>query len=43
MYGSMANIQSATADIRRGKNKNEEEEGGGKKLQGKNIVVCHIP
>jgi len=37
MCGSMADIQSATAEIRRGK---KEER---KKPQGKNIMVCPIP
>jgi len=37
MCGSMADIQPATAEIRRGK---EEER---KKPQGKNIMVCLIP
>jgi len=40
MCGSMADIQSATAEIRRGK-KGEDEEG--KKPKGKNIMVCPIP
>jgi len=34
----MAGIQSATAEIRRGKKKEEEEE-----TTGKNIMVCPIP
>jgi len=34
----MADIQSLTAEIRRGKKKKKE----GKKLQGKNIMVCPI-
>jgi len=38
MCRSMADIQSPTAEIRRGKKKEEE----GKKLQGKNIMVCPI-
>ena len=40
MCRSMVNIQSPTAEIRRGK-KEEEEEGRkeGKKLQGKNIMA----
>jgi len=37
----MANIQSPTAEIRRGKKKEEEERK--KKPQGKNIMVCSIP
>jgi len=35
----MADIQSPTAEIRRGKKKKKKE---GKKLQGKNIMVCPI-
>jgi len=38
----MADIQSATAEIRRGKNTKEEEEES-KKPQGKNIMVCPVP
>jgi len=34
----MADIQSATAEIRRGKKEEER-----KKPQGKNIMVCPIP
>jgi len=37
----MADIRSTAAEIRRGKKKEEEEEEG-KKLQGKNIMVCPI-
>jgi len=37
----MVDIQSATAEIRRGIKKKKEEER--KKLQGKNIMVCPIP
>jgi len=37
----MADIQSPTAEIRRGKNK-EEEEDRRKKLQDENIMVCPI-
>jgi len=33
----MADIQSATAEIRRGKKKKK------KKAQDENIMVCHIP
>jgi len=36
----MADIQSATAEIRRGK---KEERRKKKKPQGKNIMVCPIP
>jgi len=38
----MADIQSATAEIRRGKKKKEERRKK-KKPQGKNIMVCPIP
>jgi len=38
MCGSMADIQSAAADIRRGKKKERK-----KKPQGKIIMVCPIP
>jgi len=38
MCGSMAYIQSATAEIRRGKKRRKK-----KKPQGKNIMVCPIP
>jgi len=41
MCRSMADIQSPTAEIRRGKKKKKKEEEG-KKLQGKNIMVCPI-
>jgi len=37
----MADIQSATAEIRRGKK--EERRKKKKKPQGKNIMVCPIP
>jgi len=43
MCGSMADIQSATAEIRRGIKKKNEEERRRKKPQGKNIMVCPIP
>jgi len=36
----MADIQSATAEIRRGKKKERRQK---KKPQGKNIMVCPIP
>jgi len=39
MCGSMADIQSATAEIRRGKERKKEEHN----LQGKNIMACPIP
>jgi len=35
----MVNIQSPTAEIRRGKKKEEERK---KKKQDENIMVCHI-
>jgi len=38
MSGSMADIQSAAAEIRQGKKKRKK-----KKPQGKNIMVCPIP
>jgi len=38
MCGSMADIQSAAAEIRRGKKKKKK-----KKLQHENIMVCPIP
>jgi len=38
MYVSMADIQSAAAEIRRGKKEDRK-----KKPQGKNIMVCPIP
>jgi len=41
MCGSMADIQSPTAEIRRGKKKKKEEERK-KQLQGKNITACPI-
>jgi len=37
MCGSMADIQSATAEIRRGKKDRKN------KRQGKNIMVCRVP
>jgi len=37
----MADIQSPTAEIRRGKKKKKEEERK-KQLQGKNITACPI-
>jgi len=45
MCGSMADIQSATAEIRRGKKeeKRKKEERRKKKPQDKNIMVCRIP
>jgi len=41
MCGSMADIQSATAEIRRGKE--EEEEERKKKPQDENVMVCPTP
>jgi len=38
MCGSIADIQSPTAEIRRGKKEDRK-----KKPQGKNIMVCPIP
>jgi len=40
MCGSMVDIQSATAEIRRGKERKIEERR--KKLQDENIMVCPI-
>jgi len=40
MCGSMVDIQSTAAEIRRGKKKEEEEER--KKSQDENIMVCPI-
>jgi len=40
MCRSMVDIQSPTAEIRRGKRKKEEEDR--KKLQAENIMVCPI-
>ena len=42
MCGSMADVQSATAEIRRGKKERKKEERKKKKPQGKNIMVCPI-
>jgi len=39
MCGNMADIQSATAEIRRRKNKEERK----KKPQDENIMVCALP
>jgi len=39
----MADIQSAAAEIRRGKNEKEEERRRKNKLQHENIMVCSIP
>jgi len=43
MCGSMVDIQSTAAEIRRGKKKKEEEEEEKKKPQDENITVCPIP
>jgi len=40
MCGSMADIQSATAEIRRGKKKRRKKKN---KRQDENIMVCPIP
>jgi len=42
MCGSMADIQSATAEIRPGK-KEERRRRKQKKPQNENIIVCRIP
>jgi len=42
MCRSMVDIQSPTAEIRRGKKKKEEEERRKKKKQDENIMVCPI-
>jgi len=42
MCGNMADIQSLTAEIRRGNKKKKEEERR-KKKQHENIMVCPIP
>jgi len=42
MCGSTADIQSATAQIRRGKKKKERKKKE-KKPQDENIMVCPIP
>jgi len=38
----MVDIQSAVAEIRRGKKRKKIEEEDRKKLQGKNIMACPI-
>jgi len=43
MCGSIADIQSLTAEIRRGKKKRKKKKERKKKAQGKNIMVCPIP
>jgi len=42
MWQSMVNIQSPTAEIRRGKKKEDEERRKKKKKQDENIMVCPI-
>jgi len=39
----MADIQSATAEIRQGKKEEERIRRRRKKPQGKNIMVCPVP
>jgi len=43
MCGSRVDIQSATAENRRGKKKKERKIDRKKKPQGKNIMACPIP
>jgi len=43
MYGSMVDIQSATAEIRRGIKKDRRRRRRRKKPQDENIMVCPIP
>jgi len=42
MCGSMVDIQSATAEIRRGKKRRRRKKKKNKKPQGKNITACPI-
>jgi len=42
MCGSMVDIQSTAAEIRRGKEKKERKKERRKKSQGKDIMVCPI-
>jgi len=42
MCQSMVNVQSLTAEIRRGKKKKKEEEEEERKKQDENIMVCPI-
>ena len=42
MCRSMVDIQSPTAEIRRGKKKKKKEERRKKKKQDENIMVCRI-
>jgi len=39
----MADIQSAAAEIRRGKQKKKKNNNNNNKLQHENIMVCPIP
>jgi len=43
MCGSIVDIQSATAEIRRGIKKDRRRRRRRKKLQDENIMVCPIP
>jgi len=43
MCGSMADIQSTAAEIRRGKKEEEEERKKKNKRHDENIMVCPIP
>jgi len=43
MCGSMADIQSAAAEIRRGKKKKKKKKKKKNKPQHENIMVCPIP
>jgi len=43
MCGSMADIQSAAAEIRRGKKEERKKERRKNKPQHENIMVCPIP
>jgi len=48
MFGSIVDIQSATAEIRRGikkdrRRRRRRRRSRRKKLQDENIMVCHIP
>jgi len=43
MCGSMTDIQSATAEIRRGKKERRKKKKKKKKPQDENIMVCPIP
>jgi len=43
MCGSMADIQSAAAEIRRGKKKRKKDRRRKNKPQHENIIICPIP